>query len=243
MTEMSHSTPGLPIANGAGGEAQTMSTIEIAELTGKRHDNVMVDVRNMLFQLGKEDLSFQGSYRGGNGKDLPCYHLPQRECLILVSGYSIPMRAKIIDRWQELEQRQPAPTPVIDLNDPAALRGLLLTHTEKVIELQDQIAAQAPKLEAYARIAEADGSLCIRDAAKSLQIRPIDLKNYLVSKGWIYKRSGTKEWSAYQPKLASLLLRHKTATIPHEDGHDRIRTQVRVTPKGLARLAEEMAAA
>jgi phage regulator Rha-like protein len=58
MTEMSHSTPGLPIANGAGGEAQTMSTIEVAELTGKRHDNVMVDVRNMLFQLGKEDLSF-----------------------------------------------------------------------------------------------------------------------------------------------------------------------------------------
>ncbi|MBA9071655.1 phage antirepressor YoqD-like protein [Methylobacterium sp. RAS18] len=243
MTEMSHSIAGLPAASVPGGEAQTMSTLEIAELTGKRHDNIMVDVRNMLFQLDKDGLTFQGNYRDSMNREKPCYHLPQRECLILVSGYSIPMRAKIIDRWQELEQRQPTPAPAIDLNDPAALRGLLLTHTEKVIELQGQIAAQAPKLEAYARIAEADGSLCIRDAAKSLQIRPIDLKNYLVANGWIYKRPGTKEWSAYQPKLGSLLLRHKTATIPHEDGHDRIRTQVRVTPKGLARLAEEMAAA
>ena len=241
MTEMSHSTPGLPIANGAVGEAQTMSTLEVAELTGKRHDHVMVDVRNMLFQLGKGDPEFRGSYRTAQNKEAPCYHLPQRECLILVSGYSIPMRAKIVDRWQELERREQA--PAIDLNDPAALRGLLLTHTEKVIELQGQIAAQAPKLEAYARIAEADGSLCIRDAAKALQVRPIDLTKHLIANSGIYKRVGSKEWSAYQPKLAQLLLRHKTATIPHEDGHDRIRTQVRVTPKGLARLAEEMVAA
>lgn len=241
MTEMSHSTPRLPIANIPAAGSQTMSTLEIAELTGKRHDNVMVDVRNMLFQLDKDGLTFQGTYRDSMNREKPCYHLPQRECLILVSGYSIPMRAKIVDRWQELERREQA--PAIDLNDPAALRGLLLTHTEKVIELQGQIAAQAPKLEAYARIAEADGSLCIRDAAKALQVRPIDLTKHLIAKAWIYKRVGSKEWSAYQPKLAQLLLRHKTAAIPHEDGHDRIRTQVRVTPKGLARLAEEMVAA
>lgn len=241
MTEMSHSTPGLPIANISAGGTQTMSTLEVAELTGKRHDNVMVDVRNMLFQLDKDGLTFQGTYRDSMNREKPCYHLPQRECLILVSGYSIPMRAKIVDRWQELERREQA--PAIDLNDPAALRGLLLTHTERVIELQGQIAAQAPKLEAYARIAEADGSLCIRDAAKALQVRPIDLTKHLIANAWIYKRVGSKEWSAYQPKLAQLLLRHKTATIPHEDGHDRIRTQVRVTPKGLARLAEELVAA
>lgn len=241
MTEGSHSTAGLPLASGAGAEPQTMSTLEIADLTGKRHDNVMVDVRNMLFQLGKEDLTFQGCYRGGNGKDLPCYRLPQRECLILVSGYSIPMRAKIVDRWQELERREQA--PAINLNDPAALRGLLLTHTEKVIELQGQLAAQAPKLEAYGRIAEADGSLCVRDAAKSLQLRPVDLKTYLVANRWIYKRPGTKEWCAYQARIITGLLTHKVTTVPHDDGHDRIRTQVRITPKGLGRLGEELVAA
>lgn len=236
---MSESTPSLPIATGAGGEARTMSTLEIAELTGKRHDNVMVDVRNMLFQLDKDGLTFQGNYRDSMNREKPCYHLPQRECLILVSGYSIPMRAKIVDRWQELERREQA--PAIDLNDPAALRGLLLSHTEKVIELQGQIAQQAPKVEAYSRIADADGSLCFRDAANSLQIRPVDLKRYLVANRWIYKRPGTMEWCGYSTRLVTGMLTHKVATIPHDDGHDRIRTQVRVTPKGLARLAEDLA--
>ncbi|WP_456015807.1 phage antirepressor KilAC domain-containing protein [Methylorubrum populi] len=236
---MSHSIAGLPAASIPGAAPSTMSTLEIAELTGKRHDHVMVDVRNMLFQLGKGDPEFRGSYRTAQNKEAPCYHLPQRECLILVSGYSIPMRAKIVDRWQELERREQA--PAIDLNDPAALRGLLLSHTEKVIELQGQIAQQAPKVEAYGRIADADGSLCFRDAANSLQIRPVDLKRYLVANRWIYKRPGTMEWCGYSTRLVTGLLTHKVATIPHDDGHDRIRTQVRVTPKGLARLAEDLA--
>ncbi len=142
----------------------------------------------------------------------------------------------------ELRARSPLDAMAV-LSDPAALRSLLLANTEKVLALQGQVEEQAPKVQAYDRIAEADGSLCIRDAAKSLQIRPIDLTNYLVANRWIYKRAGTKEWSAYQSRLLTLHLRHKVATVPHDDGHDRIRTQVRITPKGLARLAEEFALA
>ncbi len=82
-----------------------MSSREIAELTGKRHDHVMRDARQMLIELyGENDLpKFGGVYKGGNGEDRPCYHLPKRETLILVSGYNLTMRARIIDRWQELE--------------------------------------------------------------------------------------------------------------------------------------------
>ena len=40
----------------------TMSSVEIAELTGKRHDNVMADIRNMLEELELDALSFQGVY-------------------------------------------------------------------------------------------------------------------------------------------------------------------------------------
>ena len=241
MTETSHTTISSAVTSFANGMPLTMSSLEIAKLTEKRHDNVMVDIRNMLFQLADSDLSFQGSYRGANGKDLPCYHLPQRECLILVSGYSIPMRAKIVDRWQELEQRQ-APT-AIDLNDPAALRSLLLTHTEKVIELQGQIEHQKPKVDAYARIAESDGSMCVTDAAKSLQVRPKDLFAFLRSHGWIYTRAGTSEPVAYQSRIQVGFLEHKVTTVHRQDGTERTCTQVRVTAKGLARLAEEFALA
>ncbi|MFG1359964.1 Rha family transcriptional regulator [Xanthobacter pseudotagetidis] len=83
-----------------------MSSREIAELTGKLHHNVMRDIRNMLEELNNPaGLNFEGSYRDSTGRALPCYHLPKRETLILVSGYSITLRARIVDRWQELEAR------------------------------------------------------------------------------------------------------------------------------------------
>jgi len=45
-----------------------------------------------------------------NGQEYPCYKLPYRETMILVSGYSVELRAKVIDRWLELEKAaMPAP--------------------------------------------------------------------------------------------------------------------------------------
>lgn len=90
-------------------DVQTMSTKEIAELTGKRHDNVLRDADKALIELGIPALKFEGSYFGDNGRPIRILNLPKRMCLILVSGYSIELRARIIDRWQELVERVAKP--------------------------------------------------------------------------------------------------------------------------------------
>lgn len=82
-----------------------MSSREIAELTGKQHAHVMRDIRAMLVELQGERAAsrFGGSYIGADNTSRPCFNLPKRETYILMAGYSIPLRARIIDRWQELE--------------------------------------------------------------------------------------------------------------------------------------------
>ncbi len=81
-----------------------MSSREIAELCGKRHDHVMRDIRKVFNEL-KIDLSnFAGLYKDSQGKNRPCYHLPKREALIVILGYNTVLRAKIIDYWKKLEE-------------------------------------------------------------------------------------------------------------------------------------------
>lgn len=133
----------------------------------------------------------------------------------------------------EKQAKQP-----LQLNDPAFLRGTLLVYTEKVIELEARIEEAQPKLEALSRIANAEGSLCVTDAAKSLQMRPKDLFTYLQSHGWIYKRTGCAHYLGYQRLVVSGMLEHKVTTVLRADGSEKITEQVRITAKGLAKLAQ-----
>lgn len=91
------------IINITQGHALTMSSLEIAGLASKRHKNVLADIRKMVDELGLNWAEFSAEYKDATGRTLVCARLPKRETLILVSGYSVQMRARIIDRWQELE--------------------------------------------------------------------------------------------------------------------------------------------
>ena len=134
-------------------------------------------------------------------------------------------------------RRQQETGPAIDLTDPAQLRGLLLNYSEKAEALQEEVNALLPAKETVERISQADGSLCITDAAKALQIRPKELFRYLRHHGWIYRRPGCAHDLGYQSKVQSNLLEHKVTTILRADGSEKITEQVRVTPRGLTKLA------
>ena len=131
--------------------------------------------------------------------------------------------------------------PMKALSDPNALRGLLLGYSEKVIELEHKVEEMAQDVNAYERIAKADGSFCLTDAAKALQMRPKDLISHLSSEKmkWIYKRAGNSHWLGYSDKVQAGYLEHKVTEVTRGDGTTKITEQVRITPKGLAKLAKD----
>ena len=85
---------------------ERMTSLQIAEVTGKEHKNVMRDIRNILEQ-GVNQLNFElVSYKDAKGEERPMYSLTKKGCLILASGYDALLREKIINRWEELELRE-----------------------------------------------------------------------------------------------------------------------------------------
>lgn len=92
---------------------QTMSSLEIAELTGKQHAHVMRDIRNLLEQGVSESNFGLSSYNqpqpNGGYKKVDCYELTRKGSLILASGYNALLREKIIDRWEALETGKAEP--------------------------------------------------------------------------------------------------------------------------------------
>lgn len=216
----------------------SMSSREIAELCEKRHDHVMRDIKKMLDDLGDAAPKFGGSYLGADGTQRPCFELPKDLTLTLVAGYNVVLRKRIIDRWMELEAQSRDFDPSKILESPAAMRGLLLTYTEKVIALEAKVEDMAEDVAAHERLTKADGSLNITEAAKALEMRPKDLFQWLSHNGWIYKRPNGSSWLGYQTKCNIGLLEHKTTTVLRADGSEKITEQVRITAKGLSKLAK-----
>ena len=106
--------------------------------------------------------------------------------------------------------------------------------------LEQKIEEVKPVVEAFERIAVGDGSLNITEAAKALQIQPKKLFNLLSQEQWIYKRAGGQAWLGYQAKIQQGLVEHKVTTVERTDGSAKTVEQVRITPKGLTKLAHQL---
>ncbi len=130
-------------------EAQTMSSREIAELTGKEHDNVRRDILKMAQELS---LNFEEKVLPSNGgRPSKVFLLDKENTLILISGYSIKMRAAIIRRWQELESQASKPSLPVPKTMGEALR-LAADLWEEKERLALENKEMAPKADVYDRI-------------------------------------------------------------------------------------------
>ena len=88
---------------------QTMTSLEIAELTGKQHFHVMEAIRKMEPAWKKVCKSnFRLTSRtivqpNGGTREVPCYQLTKTECLYIATKFNDEARAKLVLRWEELE--------------------------------------------------------------------------------------------------------------------------------------------
>ncbi|MCO7225763.1 BRO family protein [Pleionea sp. CnH1-48] len=115
----------------------------------------------------------------------------------------------------------------------------LLESEIKVEQLEAQAEEDKPKVKAHDKLICAKNTLSRRDAAKKLDIRPVDLKEWMLNEKWIYRQAFTNNLYAYQDKLNAGLLKHKARSIMGPYGYQEIEPQIRITPKGLAKLAQQ----
>lgn len=85
---------------------QRMTSLEIAQLTGKTHYNVMKAIRNMEPAWANvSQFHFElASYQDSQGKERPCFLLTKTECLYIATKFNDEARAKLVLRWEELER-------------------------------------------------------------------------------------------------------------------------------------------
>lgn len=160
--------------------------------------------------------------------------------LLLVKSFTDDLawqvQRELVNGYFRTSRPQPAAQPVAELSRMEILK-LAMASEEARLKAESALAVAAPKAAAHDRLAAADGSMCVTNAAKHLKMRPKDLFSWLSAHRWIYKRAGTSVWLGYQDRIQAGLVEHTTTTVERTDGTEKVVENLRITAKGIARLA------
>ena len=197
---------------------QTMTSLEIAELTGKQHKNVMQAIRNMEPAWEKiAGLKFQlGSYEDANGQLRPCYSLTKTECLYIATKFNDEARAKLVLRWEELESEKwkvkserflPSPKEILALADDIIGKGLRMLNED------------------------AEDTLTATQVAKTFNMTVYDFNQVVCDMGIQYRRGG--RWNIAEDLKDRDLVRLRTHVSYSLKGQKKVRTYMTWTLSGL----------
>ncbi|WP_046984599.1 phage antirepressor KilAC domain-containing protein [Delftia tsuruhatensis] len=205
----------------------TMSSREIAELTGRDHGNVMRDIRTMLDDLQASNLNpacETTTYAGANGQRYPQYELDRDTCLTLLLGYDAVARMKVVKRWQELEVQA---APAVPRTMSQALR-LAAEQAEQIEQQQAALALAAPKAEYVDRYVAANGAKGFRQVAKLLGANEHAFRAWLQEEKIMYRLGG--EWTAHQCHIDAGRFVVKTGVA---QANEHAFNTTKFTPKGV----------
>lgn len=217
--------------------SETMTSLQIAEITNKLHRNVLSDIRTLLKQ-GIGQLNFKQSYyTNSQNKQQPMYNLTKKGCLILASGYNAILREKIINRWEELETEKKQTNFAIPQTLAQALR-LAADQAELVEKQQLQLEAQKPKVLFADTVETAENSILIGELAKIIsqksneKIGQTRMFAWLRENGYLSKRKGESWNSPNQQYIEQGLFEIKERVINNPNGSSFICNTTKITGKG-----------
>lgn len=197
---------------------------DIGQARKKFINDVVRDAETMLDALALSRLNFEGTYQDAQGKARKCYHLPRDLTMTLVTGYSIPLRKKVIDRLEQLEGNVRAFE--VPQTYAAALR-LASMQAEKLEEQNAVIEIMTPKSDFFDAFMNADGIYTLQNAGRSLNLRPNLFIRWLKSKYLFYQGGDLVPYIQYRQM--------DIFEVKSEVGNDdKSHLQTFITPKGLA---------
>lgn len=208
----------------------TMSSREIADLVESRHDSVKRTIER-LQDKGLIQLTPMVEVKNHLGQVVTEYQLIKRDSYVVVAQLSPEFTARLVDRWQELENQQ---MPQIPQTLSEALR-LAADQAEQIERQNLLLEQQRPKVEFVQRYVEVGTTKSLRETAKILKVPERAMIDCLVGDGLLFRQSGNL--LPYQKYHAKGLFDVKTGTTEH--GHNY--TQTRVTSKGIEYIASRYA--
>ena len=151
---------------------QHISSLEIAELTGKMHKDVMKAIRMMepgwVNACGRKFALTSKSVGMPNGgtREVPCYLLTKLESLYVITKFNNEARARLVMRWAELEEKE---------------------HRAMLDELEEHREC----LEYYREVMTSEDTVTVRQMAFPLKMTAQELNKLLCTHGIQYGQSGS----------------------------------------------------
>lgn len=229
---------------------ETMTSLEIAEVTGKRHDSILRDIRNILSQGVGAHNFVETYYTDKSNRQQKCYTLTKKGCLILASGYDVILREKIINRWEELETKERKQYQVPQSFAEALMLAAkqqeqieeqqrqLEANSKEIVELSGAIAEMEPKVTYVDMILASKETVTTtqiaQDYGQSAKAFNVLLRNFGVQ----HKVGG--QWVLYAKHLPFGYVQSDTFPIVHKNGTNGTVMHTKWTQKGRLFLYEEL---
>lgn len=228
---------------------ERMTSLQIAEVTGKAHKNVMQAIRKMESAwLKVNELKFQlVEYVDQKGESRPCYSLTKEECLYIATKFNDEARAKLVRRWKELEE---AHRPAVPQNYLEALKAMVKIEEQKQqlalenhkqqeqiadiswenVELGNKITEMLPKVSYYDRILESKSTMTVTQIAQDYGMSAVKM-NRILSQLKI-QRKVQGQWILYNNYVPCGYVHSKAVDIVRADGRRDVKYNTEWTVKG-----------